>query len=356
MTGRIGFSLALMLGGLGVFQGPAIADTILEVRNGSASIENPALRRLRAAKPGMALRVGDLIQPYLDAVVVIRCESGSTRRVRSLVGLGDLCPDSVGRRFTMTGRGEDDFLLFLNGLFTYSTQVTEAHPVLRWNPVEGATIYRVEMFQDDEVIWNWSGDDTRVPYGGEGLEPGASYVFIVTAIDQDGEERRSRLLLRRLSEAEATSIQDAVTQVEAQGLSDEGRAIALAQIYQGVAQPNNSPPDGTGLVFDLMTHLESVIESGNPSSYLYRLLGDSYLQVGLIDAAQRQYETVIQLTALGQDLPSRAAAWVGLANIAALSGNREVAENYLQFAQVHYGAIADDSRVEQIDEWLSKLN
>jgi len=346
-------SVTLLVGWAGVLQEGAIADTIVEIRGGTATIDRTNPRHRQSAQPGMSLVAGDLIYPGAGAVVEIRCSNGNFRQVRSLVGLGDICPESLGQLYPRNGRGENDFLLFLNDLFDYATQVVDAQPELRWSPVEGATSYRVQMLQNDELVWEETVSNTSLTYGGE-LEPGESYTLIVTAVDGSGIGQR--LLLRRISEEEVTEVQEAAVQIEAAELSEEGRAIALAQVYQQVAQPTTLPPEGAGLVLELIPVLEAVIESGSQNAYLHGLLGNLYLQVGLVEDAQHQYEETIWLTTTRQDLLSRAASWVGLANIAAIAGDKARADEYLQLAQVNYGAIANNERVERIDEWLNKLN
>lgn len=353
---RIGLVLAGVAGWLGVAQSGAIADTIIEVQGGTASIENAAYQRLRMAHPGTTLRVGDLIRPSSNTVVVIRCYSGSVRRVRSLVGLGDVCPDSVGRRFSQTGRGEDDFLLFLNGLFTYATQTREAQPLLQWNPVAGATTYQVQMLQGESVIWEDTVEGTNLAYEGPELEPGGRYTLVVSVMDEAGVEQPFRLLLRRLSQDEDAALQTALDQLDGENLSDEGRAIAQAQILMGVDYADELFPETVGLVMEAIATLKAVVNSGNETPYLHRVLGDLYLQTGQLDQAEYHYGRVIALTYEQTDLSSRAAAWVGLANLAAAEGDRNTARQQLQLAQVNYGAIEAGDRVEQINSWLERLD
>jgi hypothetical protein len=72
--------------------------TIVEVRNGSATIQGSRNSGVRQARPGMIFRFGELIIPDRGVVVVIQCNEGK-REIRSISGVGDICPDSVSPRY-----------------------------------------------------------------------------------------------------------------------------------------------------------------------------------------------------------------------------------------------------------------
>ena len=109
---------------------------------------------------------------------------------------------------------------------------------------------------------------------------------------------------------------------------------------------------------------------GTETPFTHRLLGDLYLQVGLLGDAEKQYKQVLALTRGQDDVRSRAAAWVGLANSAAADsftayeledeGAVAIAEaqarEYLEFAVINYRVLGEMSRVEKIEaEWLTKV-
>ncbi len=78
--------------------------TIVEVRNGAATIEGSGNSRARQAVPGAVVRFGDLIRPGRGVIVVIRCGEGR-REIRSISGLGDVCPNLVSVRRRMRSGG-----------------------------------------------------------------------------------------------------------------------------------------------------------------------------------------------------------------------------------------------------------
>ena len=243
----LGCWLGVMVG-VGVPRLAQAGDRVIEVRGGTASVEREN-GQVEAVVVGTELWVGDLLQPASGAVVRVRCDNNTTRSVYDESGLGSICPDSVARRRSPTGRGEDDFLSFLFGTFDYGTQVMEAMPMLRWDEVEGATAYRVQVWSSDETWWETIETDTQVLYGGAGLEFGQQYQMIVSALNGDRVVGRSRVLLRRLPQDEENTVRSVVERTKTEGLSDEGQALAIAQIYleYGGSTVGSTGRDGVSL-------------------------------------------------------------------------------------------------------------
>ena len=294
-------------------------------------------------------------------MVTVLCQNGVSGTRTRLFGLADVCPDSVSPRYSQAGRGEDDFQAFLEGEFVYASQVFEGNPRLRWNPMAGATTYHVQMwdcgravFNCTAVIWEATVEGTEVRYGGEALELDRNYQLEVRAEDGPG-QAPAYLTMRRLGEAQMAAVQAAVAQLDEADLSAEGKALALAWIYLHAAEPNTSPPDGAGLVLAAIPALEAVA-SQSATPYVHRLLGDLYLQGGLLAAARQAYQATLDLTEGSADLASRAAARVGLANIAATEGDRLTAELQLRQARLSYAWLADGDRLAQVEEWLAVLD
>lgn len=345
------------------------ADRIIEIRGGAASVTKVTGRGYPALV-GTLLWAGDRLRPERGTVVVVRCDNGTLREIRYVAGLGTICPDSVGIRTSNTGRGEDDFLSVLFGTFDYGTQVMEAMPTLRWNGVEGATMYKVQVWSGDEMLWETEEDGVQAPYEGVGLDLGQRYQMIVTALAGEEVLERSRILLRRLGQDEAETVGALVERTKAAELSGEGRSLALAQLYVDVGDSLLDPPDGSGLVWQGIEELEVLVEQGNETPFTHQLLGDLYLQVGLLEQAKGQYERVLELTRRQDDVRTRAAAWVGLANLAAADSfvayemddaaavavAEAEAREYLAFAVINYRVLDETSRVEKIEEeWLTKV-
>lgn len=345
----IGIGL-ITLGGLLMGSAAIAQDRILSV-DGSATLRRQGITR--QANPGEALSAGDLLIPSTGSQVRIRCANNRIEVVRNRRGLGAICPDSVASRYSQRSRGQDDFLAFLNGQFVYATQVIEAQPLLRWAALsESPSAYRVQVIAVDTLLWERVSEETQLRYDGPPLQPGESYDLVITPTNATTPQI---IALRRLSETETAAIRRQIEALETDALTDEAIAIAQAQIYQTAAQPNTPPPAGIGLIWEAIAQLEPMAAASRSPS-LHRHLGDLYLQVGLLDQAAREYEQVIQLIQTVTDPVSRAAASIGLANIAAANGSLTEAELWLKLARIDYLYMNESDRVDTIQQWLERLN
>ena len=350
----MGVCLAVMAGVDLLSVQPMLAqDLIKRVRGGPVQIQR-ASGQVETLQTTTTLKVGDLVFPEGNAIVRVRCQNQTVAFRRYVFGLSDVCPDSVAQRYSSGGRGSDDFLAFLSQTFAYATQVVEAQPLLRWHPVAGATQYQVQVFQGDRLVWQENVQAPQVVYGGEPLESGQRYQLIIEAITVEGRVDRSRLLLRRLSAMAREQVAANIAQLERSTLEAEALAIAQSRLYLEVAEPLTEPPEGAGLVWRAIDQLEPMVV-GSQTPWVHRLLGDLYVQVGLLEQARVRYEQVLGLTRVTGDVASRAAAWVGLANLAAAGGDRVGARQRLQWARINYRVLGDEEQVAQIDQWLQKL-
>lgn len=333
----------------------AQASQIIEAIGG-ASVRRSGASSYEAAGVGTVLNPGDLIRPAPQAQVTVLCSNNTTWTVPAGVpsGLENGCPDAIAR-FNTRGRGEDDFLAFLNQQFVYATQFLDARPLFRWNPIEGATTYTLQVTDEtDTILWEQTVAEPTAQYNGDTLQSGKTYYLNVTATDRQNQSQSSSLAFRRLDEATVSTVQDSIAQLQRADLSETAEAIALTQVYQSVAQLNTDPPESAGLVMDAIGSLEAVA-SQSQEPYLDRLLGDLYLQVGLLDAAITQYQTTLNLEETDGNRGDRAAAQLGLANIAAAKGDRTEAEEWLQQARETYVVLEEGDRVSLIDQWIEKL-
>lgn len=369
---RAGLLLMVMIGAIAPTS--ALASGRIIEADGDVLVRRSADNEESEYEPaaiGTILYRGDLIRPARGASITVRCLVDNTNwpvpaGVPSGLEVG--CP-RTNRAFNVRGRGENDFLEFLNQRFIFATQVTDSTPTFRWNPVSGATRYVVQvnpyrpgMVPDPPILWEESIDafgepamGIAIPYQGPALEPMTDYQLVVFA--DSGQEMQFVLALRfqRLDEDTANPIQAAVTETQAQDLSLDAEAIALTDIYQSVAQLNTLPPDDAGLVFNAIAALERAIANGSELPYIHRQLGDLYLQVGLLEDAEQRYQATLDYAQQVRYGGDRAAAYVGLANIAAVRGDRRNAEAWLQRARVSYAALGNTEQFQQVTDWISRI-
>ena len=338
-------------------QTSALADQIIDIQGG-AMLRRENKAKAEAAAVGMELHYGDWLSPTSGSVVWVQCLNNTISQVRLPSGLGNICSDSAARRFHVRGRGEDDFLAFLNQRFIYATQFLDPKPQLRWNPVAEGTQYKVQIFTapgSQDPIWETNTDQSQVVYDGPSLKPGQHYRLVVQTRENNQDKTLVRLVFSLLIPESAQNLQTQVSQLAKEGLSKEGMALSVVNLYQETAQPNTDPPEGVGLVMESLPILQEVTSQNSQIPYHYRLLGDLSLQVGLLDQAKNSYQQVFKLTEDSSDVANRAAAQVGLANIAAAMGDLPSAETYLKQALMNYSSLEKVERVSLIEEWLAKL-
>lgn len=342
----------------------AIASGRIIDANGNVLIRKKGESNYESASIGTIIEAGDLILPEQQANVTVRCLIDNTNWfVPSGVssGLGVGCPTTT-RRFSVRGRGESDFLDFLNQRFVYATQVLNNKPVFRWSPVDDNVNYVVQVEPhnprsalSENVIWEQVVSNTSVRYQGPELNLSTDYRMIILVDLGQGLKPISSLRFQKISNDTASQIQSTVQKTKSQDLRAEAEAITLAEIYQSVAKTNTQPPDNSGLVLDAIISLEAVVSQGSKIAYIHRLLGDMYLQVGLLDDAEKLYLNVLDLAQVARDRHDRAAAQVGLANIAAVRGDRHKAKIWLRQAKISYTFLGSTQQLRNIVNWLDKL-
>lgn len=207
----------------------------------------------------------------------------------------------------------------------------------------------------ENIIWEHVSDRPSIRYQGPELNLGIDYQMIVSAPVNQALRPVASLRFQRVDDDTVTQIQATASEIEAQDLSIEAEAIVLADLYQSVAQPNTPPPDSAGLVYEAISVLEGAIADGSQTPYVHRLLGDLYLQTGLLDDAERRYQDVLEYAQIDRDGGDRATAQVGLANIAAARGDRREAEAWLQRARVSYASLGNTQQVQQVTDWISRI-
>ncbi len=161
-------------------------------------------------------------------------------------------------------------------------------PVLRWNPVAGATSYTVSIVSEEGILWEQKDvRETQLVYPGvPPLKPGVEYKLIVLADSgassekEDGQGRSFQLL----GAGEAKHVREAVDLLERQSLSGDDKALLQAYLYRGYY-----------LRAEAIETLEKQAASGSKNPEVYRLLGDLYLQVGVTPLAEKNYMEAIQL-------------------------------------------------------------
>jgi tetratricopeptide (TPR) repeat protein len=111
----------------------------------------------------------------------------------------------------------------------------------------------------------------------------------------------------------------------------------------------------SGFLFAAATPLEKLVQSGNQTLVIHRLLGDIYLRLGRWQEAEEKYQKVILLAESEKNYFEIAAAQEGLAHVAVIKGDFSEAEEFLLKAKQGYQIAGDGQQVDLIQGWLEKL-
>lgn len=302
---------------------------------------------------GMELQSGDIVIPN-GAIVMVQCPGAAIQRFSYRFSLSDVdCWDGDTNPFD--GKGEDDFVAFLEGTFIYGTQVMGHAPMLRWTALPNESEYQVQVwdcgslaFNCTEMVWETTVAGTVVDYGGLPLQSGRNYELRVAGLETEQAQRSVRF--RPMDDATQGNLNADLMQLQETELNPETQAIVLAQRYLEVAASGTQPPEGAGLVWEAIVAVEAVVvDSETP--YVHQLLGDAYLQVGWLEQAEGSYSMAVELSE-GRS----PAALVGLANVAAERRDLEAAEQWLRQARVSYAITGDAERLLLVTQWLSFLD
>lgn len=325
-----------------------------EIVEAQGSVEIRRGNQRFQGRVGTDLEYGDLLRPAQTARIIVLCSNNTEWRVPSgrLSGLGNGCP--VGNVRSLRGRGEDDFLAFLNQQFVYETQFLNGSLLLQWDPASDGSSYKVRVMQGEEIIWQQQVDRPEIQYAGPPLQPGVDYSLTVFPVPA-AENPIATLSFQVLTPEQVTAVETKIASLP-QDFSPEARAIALTRIYRDAGIPTNpDKPLRPGLVTEAIAALESLIVQGNSSAYFQRFLGDLYLQVGLLNQAEPHYQEAIALSTVPENKLERAAAQVGIASIRAAQGQLTDADRWLRLAKFNYALSGRNDRTELIDQWLARI-
>ncbi len=315
---------------------------------GEAQIKLAGATNYQPAFKGMTLILGDILLPNEGTEVIVNCSDGKPRKAQAGVpsGLKAICPSAK----STDPRGEDNiFLDLLRGEFTYQTLLLAENPLLSWSPVSGVNRYRVKVKAGEEVIWEKMVEGTSVQYQGEPLRPKFFYNLVVEAVKED-EPSLYQLKMRLVNPVTAEFVREKVAVIEGELVTEEAQALMLADYYREEQESVTS-----GFLLAAALPLEKLVQSGNKTPVVHRLLGDIYLRLGRRQEAKETYQEGILLAESENNLSETAAAQVGLAHLAVGEGNFSEAKRLLEKAREAYQLMEDDKQLDLMQGWLIEL-
>jgi hypothetical protein len=316
---------------------------------GSISIKRQGWTDYAPAFFGMALRSDDLLRLDGSSQATVACSDLTLAKAAGGVSAvpckGTTALLMSGGRLVMPTRADAPLEIPLI-LSPRKTKLLSAHPILRWSPVAGATLYKVALRGPN---LSWSSDvsgKTEIAYPNDApaLAAGATYKLSVsTGAHSSDEESSPGLGFTMLKPDEAQVIRDGETRIRGLGASDAATRLLLANLYAG-----------QGLTAEAIEQMESLITVAEEPA-IVRALGDLYLKIRLNRLAEERYTQALALSQKLNDVEGQAIAQNALGLVYEALGNKSEAVQRSQKAIAWYQKLGDAKTIAQIEARIAAL-
>jgi hypothetical protein len=176
-----------------------------------------------------------------------------------------------------------------------NTAILTQQPTLRWNPVQSATSYKVQM-SGEGVNWTTQVSQSTVVYSGnQPLQSGFIYEVNITANNGASTKDIDAPVFTVLSDSDVQQVKTEIAQLQQKLLSNESKDLALAHLYRS-----------NDLNADAIDLLEGLVKKGSQTTAVYQLLGSIYQQVGLNRLARERYLIALKLAKAENNLEGQA--------------------------------------------------
>jgi hypothetical protein len=342
---------AIVIGSSELSLGESMGVNILIVNKGEVKVKKENWKAFQKASSGSLLRPNDYLQMGSNASALLLCSN--TKRWEPTAGkqfrVSEGCPRGTASRPRTVDLSQTRSP---NGLIPYvisprNTDLLSDRPLLKWNPVSGATRYQVQL-EGGGLDWQTETKETQVLYGGqEPLKSGVKYLLTVTTDKgvSSKQEVGANLMFGLMATEKAKVVEEEATNLKKQGLSPEAETLSLAYLYEG----NNLKAEAIAL-------LQSLSQQKSQNRVVYSLLGDLLLQTSLNQQAQQAYEQALALAQKSGDQEGEAEAQSGLGEASFGLGKKEEALSWLKKAQASYAVLGDESQVQVLAQRIEKIS
>jgi hypothetical protein len=341
---------AIVIGLSELSLGESMGVNILIVNKGEVKVKKENWKAFQKASTGSLLRPNDYLQMGSNASAFLLCSN--TKRWKPTAGkqfrVSEGCPrgtasrpPNVARAQTRAGNEPISYVISPR-----NTELLNDRPLLKWNPVSGATRYQVQL-QGGGLDWQTETNQTQLLYGGqEPLKSGVKYLLTVTTDKgvSSKQEVGANLMFGVMATEKAKVVKEEATNLKKQGLSPEAETLALAYLHEG----NNLKAEAIAL-------LQSLSQQKSQNRVVYSLLGDLLLQTGLNQQAQQAYQQALALAQKSGDQEGEAEAQSGLGEASFGLGKKEEALSWLKKAQASFGVLGDESQVQLLAQRIMKI-
>jgi hypothetical protein len=167
----------------------------------------------------------------------------------------------------------------------YSSVIIEGRPLIAWHSVKNSKYYVVRVFSK-AGIWQKNVYGNSLPYPAEqpALQPGESYRFTITAINEQLSPITTTLAVEMLTEEERMEIYSMEKVIRTSRLSKDEQALDLSALY--VSQ---------NLFTEAIVSLQERVKAASRNPQIYRELGELKGQFGMVVDAKLLFEKANEL-------------------------------------------------------------
>ena len=328
--------------------------------SGEVQLQRQDGRNIRPTN-GTPIYPGDKLQTSQNGQITIQCADLGIKSIKAGENQLNSCllaseksqSDCNKNLIRCPDRG-DDQVAWNNAPVPYiisprRTQLLENKPILRWNPVAGATSYKLSLRENKTKLnWELTVAGTEAVYAGEpALKPGVKYRLIVEANTGASSETpvvEGDTEFGLLDESEVQRVKSEVGAIDKQVPNAAAQKLATANLYIS-----------TNLIAEAIETLETLPKSGIETPPIYRILGDLYREkLQLMPQAEIYYKKAIG-TAKPDDIEELTEAHYGLGQVYSSMRNNIKAMSYLKLAKEGYKTLGNVEMVEKIGKQLQDV-
>ncbi|AHJ28605.1 hypothetical protein PN465_11380 [Nodularia spumigena CS-584] len=218
----------------------------------------------------------------------------------------DICiPITPGYCSNTRGTGETENKPQL--ITPYVGRILNTRPRLSWVNVPEATSYTIQV-NGMGVNWSKNVQNTSLPYPSSlpAMQFGRIYQITIIANQGDKPVSANSFVTIVLPELEAQGIKSVIEQIESLSLDEDALAIDLDAVYMS-----------KNLLTEAIGVLAARTKNGTQNPAIYRMLGDRYLETGLLEtnslaSAKRAYAEAVKLARQKNDAEELAKAQAGV--------------------------------------------
>ncbi len=310
---------------------------------------------------GTPIYPGDKLQTAQNGQITIQCADLGIKSIKagenqlnSCLLASDKSKSECNKNLIRCPDRGDDEVAWNNASVPYiisprRTQLLENKPNLRWNPVAGATSYKLSLRENKTKLnWELTVAGTEAVYPGEpALKPGVKYRLIVeanTGASSENTVEEGDTEFGLLDEGEMQRVKDAVGAIDKQVPNESAKKLAISNIYLS-----------TNLIAEAIETLETLPKSGVETPPIYRTLGDLYREnLQLMPQAESYYLKAIG-TAKSDDIEELTEAHYGLGQVHSSMRNNLEAIRYFKLAKEGYQTLGNVQMVEKIGKQLQDV-